>query len=292
MKEITTHPLNGNLLVELEHLASLDPSGTCVMKISMKGFPIPVHVCSMPDTGAAVRKETSRFLSDASGHWLDAAVALSADVQPWKEKSGAKGKYGAIAPAKGIKLAVYEPAPGADRFMELRGDAGRVLLRKDLPDDPAAAAKEALRLARDYAAKLAASAAKALAGVAVFDPYPEYGAPGSRPPARNDLEELARLLVRTGSSIRAVPETVRHVYEDTTKNRECFPDAVPRHVEGYPSRMLVGYTVPACAGKFLLATDCDTCATVKFNAKSCHDSLEDVLDALRALDQASPDRQD
>lgn len=292
MKEITTHPLNGNMLVELEHLASLAPSGTCVMKISMKGCPIPVHVCSMPDTGAAIRKETSRFLSDASGHWLDAAVALSADAQPWKAKSGAKGKYSAIASAKGVKLAIYEPTPGTHRFMELRGDAGRVLLREDLPDDPAAAAKEALRLARDYAARLAASAAKALAGIAVADPYPEYGAPDPKLPARNSLEELAKLLVSTGSSIRAVPEAIRHVYEDTPKNREYFPDAVPQHVDGYPSPMLVGYTVPACAGKFLLATNCDTSTTVKFNVKSCHDSLEGVLDALRALDQAPMDHQD
>jgi len=256
------------------------------MRVYTAGQPIPVHVCSLPDTGHAVRTETARFLSAASRTWLDAAVSMSNDRPNWERLPDGHGTHDKFSPAKGVSLSLYRAGPDEPSTMMLRGDAGRVLLEKELHVPTNKVEQEALRRARSYAAVLATSAGKALTRLASVDPYPEYGPAQTAPtrnPAEDPLQELARLMRETGACLRAVPMEIRHAYENNPKNRERFPDAVPetRHVNGRPVTRLVLRETPVNARKFLIATGCGTDATVCFNAENPYETIEEAVDALR-----------
>ena len=93
-----------------------------------------------------------------------------------------------------------------------------------------------------------------------------------------DLVSFEKLMAKHGAVIRAIPKEVTSIFE--TRHKSHYPNGEIIYLEKFKRKMIVVKTVPKDAGKFLLKTQNDLNSTVKFDGKSCFDSLQDIVEYL------------
>lgn len=104
-----------------------------------------------------------------------------------------------------------------------------------------------------------------------------------------DITKLEAVMVKYGVVIRALPVTVRRVYEAGYKGE--FPEGELKYLEPYKREMLVvEKPVPeGYAGKFIIELCPHTDSQVRFTAPKRYDSIEQ---AIEDLERMFGDRQD
>lgn len=119
------------------------------------------------------------------------------------------------------------------------------------------------------------------------------GNPGQEEPEdpEDPVDALGRLMVRHGACIRAVPETVRGIFEKYHADDPKMngPDVVRKkiaYLDEYKREMLVTESVPHHAGMFLVETGLGTSAQVRFSGRNWYPTLRDAVRALADGDRS------
>lgn len=93
------------------------------------------------------------------------------------------------------------------------------------------------------------------------------------------IEELERIMVEHGATIRAIPKVIVGVYEK--RHIDKYPDGRIEYFDSFKREMLVTESAPKNAGKFLLKSKCGTGCMVEFERKF-YDSIEQAVADLQA----------
>lgn len=94
------------------------------------------------------------------------------------------------------------------------------------------------------------------------------------------IEELERIMVEHGATIRAIPKVIVGVYDK--RHIDKYPDGRIEYLDSFKREMLITESVPKNAGKFLLKSKCGTMSMVQFEGKF-YDSIEQAVADLQAL---------
>lgn len=100
---------------------------------------------------------------------------------------------------------------------------------------------------------------------------------------RMDLNSLAPLMVKHGAVIRAIPESIREVFEKRHIND--YPNGEVKYLPEYKREMIVTYKHPTLGGKFALTFAKHTNNDVAFAKWLFFDSLEEVAGYLAELEE-------
>lgn len=98
-----------------------------------------------------------------------------------------------------------------------------------------------------------------------------------------DLNSLAPLMVKHGAVIRAIPESIREVFEKRHIND--YPNGEVKYLPEYKREMIVTYKHPTLGGKFALTFAKHTNNDVAFAKWLFFDSLEEVAGYLAELEE-------
>lgn len=93
------------------------------------------------------------------------------------------------------------------------------------------------------------------------------------------LEDLQRLMVEKGCSIRAIPLMSRVVVE--LRHKDKFPNGHAQYLEGFNREMWVEERKNAHGGQFVVESNCGTGATIRFSGKKFYTSLEELFDDMK-----------
>lgn len=93
-----------------------------------------------------------------------------------------------------------------------------------------------------------------------------------------DIKELENIMILNGVVLRALPRIMRGIYE--TRHIDIFPNGTIEYLEEYKREMLVVYTVPKNAGKFIFECARNTMNSVSFAGKKYYDTIEEAVNDL------------
>lgn len=95
-----------------------------------------------------------------------------------------------------------------------------------------------------------------------------------------NIKELESIMIEYGVVLRAIPKTVRGVYEKYHIDK--YPNGTIEYLEEYKREMLVVISVPKNAGKFVFECQKNTISGVQFQGNKYFDSIElAIADLLR-----------
>lgn len=96
----------------------------------------------------------------------------------------------------------------------------------------------------------------------------------------SDLNDISNHMIDTGICIRAIPRKVRHVVEYNTNNQILHPDSKVKYLPEYGREMLVEWTIPEKAGKFLVQAAPHNSSIIQFSGNYYYDTLQEALLAV------------
>lgn len=92
------------------------------------------------------------------------------------------------------------------------------------------------------------------------------------------LEDLQKIMVSNGLTIRAIPVKRRIVVELRHKND--FPNGTLQYLEEFKREMWVEERKNIHGGQFIVESNCGTNATIHFSGKKFYSSLEELIEDI------------